>query len=299
MSNRPVIQDPLEKDFIRLLTDFGFKRVFGSKEHAGILKRFLNALFEGEMHIEKVEFRDKELIPAHIKGKKVQFDIYCTTDTDHHFILEMQQEESENFSDRILFYISKAIVNQGIKGVEYEMDPIYCIVITDFNLSNLKKSMLKDFRILDKRSHEEYTDKFRLIFLSLQEIPKYWEECETELIRQLYLIKNMENLTKESQPYLSGEYNDFFTASMTDNLTEEEAVAYSESYLKELDRQSAIRFTAKKNREEGIEIGEARGKEEERRKSIRLMLSFGISAQQIAENYDMPLEEVLKMAESE
>ncbi|MDE6741913.1 MAG: Rpn family recombination-promoting nuclease/putative transposase [Muribaculaceae bacterium] len=299
MSNRKVIQDPLDKDFIRLLTDFGFKRVFGSKEHVGILKRFLNALFEGEMHIEKVEFKNKELIPAHIKGKKVQFDIYCTTDTDQHFILEMQQEESENFSDRILFYISKAIVNQGIKGVEYELDPIYCIVITNFNLSNLKNSLLKDFRILDKRSHEEYSDKFRLIFLSLQEVPEEWEECETELIRQLYLIKNMENLTKESKPYLSGEYNDFFTASMTDNLTEEEAVAYSESYLKELDRQSAIRFTAKKSREEGIEIGEAKGKEEERRKSIGLMLSFGISAQQIAENYEMPLEEVLKIAQSE
>ena len=65
----------------------------------------------------------------------------------------------------------------------------------------------------------------------------------------------MENLTKESKPHLSGEYNDFFTASMTDNLTEEEAVAYSESYLKELDRQSALRFTAKKNREEGREEG--------------------------------------------
>ena len=176
-------------------------------------------------------------------------------------------------------------------------------MITNFNLSNLKKSLLKDFRILDKRSHEEYSDKFRLIFLSLQEVPKYWEECVTELIRQLYLIKNMENLTKESKPYLSGEYNDFFTSSMTDNLTEEEAVAYSESYLKELERQSALRFTAKKNREEGreegIEIGEAKGKEEERRKSIRLMLSFGISAQKIAENYEMPLEEVLRLAESE
>ena len=62
-------------------------------------------------------------------------------------------------------------------------DVRFRIVITNFNLSNLKKSLLKDFRILDTRTHEEYSDKFRLIFLSLQEVPKYWEECETELIR--------------------------------------------------------------------------------------------------------------------
>ena len=297
MSKRNTIIDPLERDFIRLLTDFGFKRVFGSKEHAGILTRFLNALFEGEMHIEKVEFKDKEILPAHIKGKKVQFDIYCTTDTDHHFILEMQQEESENFSDRILFYISKAIVNQGIKGVEYQLDPIYCIVITDFNLSNFEKSLIKDFRIMDRRSHEEYSDKFRLIFLSLKQIPRQWEECDTELTRQLYLIKNMENLTKESKPYLSGEYDDFFTASKTENLTNEEAVAYSESYLKELDNQSVVRFTARKNREEGIEEGLKKGRAEGRAEGLlevaRNMLKSGMSILDISKFTNLPESEIL------
>lgn len=293
MSKRNTIIDPLERDFIRLLTDFGFKRVFGSKEHAGILKRFLNALFEGEMHIEKVEFKDKEILPAHIKGKKVQFDIYCTTDTDHHFILEMQQEESENFSDRILFYISKAIVNQGIKGVEYQLDPIYCIVITDFNLSNFEKSLIKDFRIMDRRSHEEYSDKFRLIFLSLKQIPRQWEECDTELTRQLYLIKNMENLTKESKPYLSGEYDDFFTASKTENLTNEEAVAYSESYLKELDNQSVVRFTARKNREEGIEEGLKKGRAEGILEVARNMLKSGMSILDISKFTNLPESEIL------
>ena len=52
MSKRNTIIDPLERDFIRLLTDFGFKRVFGSKEHAGILKRFLNALFDVHLTLE-------------------------------------------------------------------------------------------------------------------------------------------------------------------------------------------------------------------------------------------------------
>lgn len=280
MGKSKIIKNPLEKDFINLLTDFGFKRVFGSKEYAGILLQFLNALFEGEMHIKSVEFKSKELLPERITGKKVQYDIYCTTDTDKHFILEMQQEESENFSSRILFYTSKAIVDQGLRGIEYELDPVYCIVITNFNLSNMRKSMVKDLMLMDRFTHEVYTEYMRIMFISLVEIPKEWDECTSELTRLLYLIKNMENMTKKSKPYLSGEYDEFFTASSTGNLTEEEAVAYSQSYFKDLENQSAVRFAESRSRAEGraegrVE-GRAEGKMEKAIEIAKSMISIGI-----------------------
>ena len=268
------ITNPMDRDFIRLLTDFGFKRVFGSKEHAGILMKFLNALFEGEMRITKVEFRDKELLPEHAAGKKVMYDIYCTADEDRHFIVEMQQEESENFADRILFYISKAIVNQGIKGVEYELDPVYCVVVTNFNLSHMSRSLVKDLMLTDRKTGEIYSSNMRILFLSLPEVPKEWDECDTELLRMLYLIKNMETLTRESKPYMSGHYADIFQASATGNLTPEEAVKYSESYFKELDNQSSLRFTAKKNREEG----RAEGRVEEKLDIARKMKRKGMDS---------------------
>ncbi len=252
MDRRKVIVNPLEKEFISLLTDFGFKRVFGSREHAGILLRFLNALFEGEMRVESVEFKDKELLPERMTGKRVLYDIYCTTDSGKHFILEMQQEESENFSSRILFYAAKALVDQGIKGVEYVLDPVYCVVITNFNLSGMRRSLVKDLMMMDKVTHEVYSENLRVMFISLIEVPDDWNKCESELTRMLYLIKNMENMTKESKPYLTGEYEDLFNASSTGNLTREEATAYSQSYFKELDHQSALRFTASKSMAEGI-----------------------------------------------
>lgn len=255
MKRQNAIIDPLKKDFISLLTDFGFKRVLGSKEHSTILLRFLNALFEGRMTVTNVEFRDKELLPMHSTGKKVQYDIYCTTDADTHFIIEMQQEESENFSDRILFYVCKAIVNQGIKGVEYELDPVYCVIITNFNMSGKERRLLKEMILMERSSGEIYTENMKLIFLALPEVSADWDNCKSELERLLFLIKNMENLTKDSKPYKSGEYDDVFTASSTEYLSNEEAVAYSKSYFKELDNQSAVRFAARKNREEGREEG--------------------------------------------
>ena len=244
------IEDPMTREFIRIMTDFGFKRMFGSKEHAHLLLRFLNALFEGEMNVTNIEFRDKELLPLQPKGKKVLYDIYCTTDRGDHFILEMQQVESENFAARILFYGSSAIIKQGIKGIEYQLSPVYCIVFTDFNLSGMSHTLIKDIVLTDKRTQEIYTDLLRIMFISLPEVPKEWGNCDTELLRILYLIKNMENMTRNSEPYKSGLYEEFFDAASTEHLTVEEAVAYSQSYYKEIENQSAVQFAAKKAAEQ-------------------------------------------------
>ncbi len=257
------IQNPLDKEFIRLLTDFGFKRVFGSKERKNILKRFLNALFEGRMRITELEFHDKEIIPEHIDGKKVVFDIYCTTDKGKHFIIEMQQEEVENFSERILFYVCRGIVNQGKRGIEYEIAPVYCVALTNFYMPGQERRLVNEIALMERKSHRPYTDKLNLIFIALPGVPKEWDECKTELQRLLYLIKNMENLSKESKPYKSGEYDDLFTASATGNLSKEESVAYSMSYFQALERESAIRFAEKKAAEaaekRGWKLGEERG----------------------------------------
>lgn len=259
MTRQNIPFDPLKKDFIRLLTDFGFKRVFGSKERPENLKRLLNALFEGQMHISHIDFRDKEMLPENPSGKKTLYDIYCITDDGKHFILEMQQVESENFSDRMLFYVCRAIVGQGLRGVEYELDPVICVVITNFNMTGRRISLVKDMMLMDKASHEIYSENLRLVFLALPEVPEQWDDCDTELARLLFLIKNMEELNKKSKPYLSGEYDDIFKASSTDSLNEEEVEYYSQSYLKTLDNQSAVRFAEKKYFAEGEAIGIAKG----------------------------------------
>ena len=251
--------NPLDRQFIRILTDFGFKRMFGSKEHAGLLMRFLNALFEGKMVIKSVEFRDKEVLPFHPNGKKILYDIYCTTDRGEHFILEMQQVESDNFTTRILFYGASAIIKQGVRGIEYDIAPVYCVVFTDFYLSGMSHTLLKDIVLTDRYTKEVYSELLRLIFITLPEVPAEWDDCDTEILRILYLIKNMENMTRDSKPYKSGLYEEFFDAASTQMLSDEEAVAYSDSYYKELENQSAVRLAERKAMERGMEKGIQKG----------------------------------------
>ena len=85
-------------------------------------------------------------------------------------------------------------------------------------------------------------------------------------------------MTRESKPYLSGEYNDLFNIASVGNLTGEEAQAYSQSYLKDLENQSAIRFAAK----ESLIEGEKRGRMEMLEEIIRRAKSAGFSEDMIA-----------------
>ncbi len=96
----------------------------------------------------------------------------------------------------------------------------------------------------------------------------------------------MENMTHESAPYRSGDYSDFFEASATQLLTNEEAVAYSQSYFKELENQSAVRFAADRSREEGWKEGRMEGLNEgiamERERIIESARKAGFTEDMIA-----------------
>ena len=168
------------------------------------------------------------------------------------------------------------------RGVEYDIDPVICIVFTDFNLSGMSRTLLKEILLIDRYTGEVYTDRLRYIFISLPEVPEDWDDCDTEFLKIIYLIKNMENMTRNSKPYRTGDYDDFFDAASTTQLTNEEAVAYSRSYLKEMENQSAVRFAAARSREEGEIKGREEGREEEKRRNIEAARKAGLSEDMIS-----------------
>ena len=45
-------------NYINPFTDWGFKRLFGQEFSKELLISFLNDLFEGELHIKNVTFKD-------------------------------------------------------------------------------------------------------------------------------------------------------------------------------------------------------------------------------------------------
>lgn len=79
-----------EERYISLLTDFGFKRVFGTVPNKDLLIDFLNSLFDGEQVVKDVTFLNSEHVGDVRSERKAIFDVYCENEQGEKFIVEMQ-----------------------------------------------------------------------------------------------------------------------------------------------------------------------------------------------------------------
>lgn len=309
-------QIEIKTEDINIQTDFGFKHVFGDIRNKRALILFLNALFAGRLIVTDVTYHDKEILPSEQKGKRIVYDVYCTshvrrgdspyfpvmqtppsykdTGADHHFILEMQNIYTPPFEERIVFYASKMIAGQGKAGWNYELESVFVVAVTDFNFSHLSPRLVRDVMLVDRESREALTDKLHILLCSLREVPGEWEKCDSELEYILYLIKHMEDMDSTSLAFREGNYADIFQAARSSSLKDDEKIAYSQSLERLRDTRIGITFAADKARAEG----RAEGKNEERRNSICIMLSLGVEPTAIAEKYRISVEEVFRIAET-
>ena len=78
----------IEERYISLLTDFGFKRIFGTKPNKDLLINFLNSLFDGFQVIKDVKYLNSEHVGDVFAERKAIFDVYCENERGEKFIVE-------------------------------------------------------------------------------------------------------------------------------------------------------------------------------------------------------------------
>lgn len=102
--------------YINPFVDFGFKYIFGREESKPFLIDFLNSLLcsePGFSPIVSLEYLDKEKSRGKREARGVIYDIHCETSSGKRFTVEMQNQSQAWFFDRMIYYVSKAIVDQG------------------------------------------------------------------------------------------------------------------------------------------------------------------------------------------
>ena len=120
--------------YINPFVDFGFKYIFGREESKPFLMAFLNSLLASEPGFEPIvelEYLDKEQsrIGKEIRG--VIYDIHCRTSNGKRFIVEMQNQSQPYFFDRLVYYSTRAIVEQGKRGHEWRFEYLSLIHISE------------------------------------------------------------------------------------------------------------------------------------------------------------------------
>ena len=122
--------------YIDPLTDWGFKRLFGTEVNKEILAGFLQVLFP-DREIRDIRYLNSEQLGLTREDRKSVFDVSCMTKSGEEFIVEMQRERQAYFRDRALYYSTYPIREQGSKGDwNYRLTPVYMVGILDFGMEH-------------------------------------------------------------------------------------------------------------------------------------------------------------------
>ena len=111
-----------EPYYICPLTDFSFKRIFGTESNKELLIAFLNQTLSSDTGIiTDITYLPQEQIGNSQFEKDVIFDIYCTNQGGDHFIIEMQRSKQHFFSNRVISYVCRAVSNSIRRGTWSEI----------------------------------------------------------------------------------------------------------------------------------------------------------------------------------
>ena len=278
--------------FINPFSDWGFKKIFGQEINKDLLIKFLNDLLDGEHHIEDLTFKDKEQLPELKSMRGIIFDVYCTTDKGEHFIVEMQNRYQPYFTDRSIYYASRTIVNQGIKGTveteygkrevwNYLLAPVYTICLLNYGIDELTPTKFRtDVALMDMKEKTIFSNRVRLIYLMLPLFDKKTEaECKTDFERWIYILKNMSTFERMPFEARNAVFKKLSEIADISALSVEDRERYDESIKVMLDYNATMEGAALLGRREGIEEGIKEGRKEGIKESklvtARLMLENG------------------------
>ena len=275
--------------FINPFTDFGFHRIFGQEVHKELLIDFLNQLLKDERHIIDITFLNPIQQPETIEDRGVIFDIHCRDDKGGLFVVEMQNGAQPYFYDRGIYYLSRAISNQGEKGKDWKFGlcPVYGIFLLNYKMG-INSKFRTDVILADRDTGRMFSDKIRQVYLELPWFTKEPDDCETDFERWLYLLKHMDTLERMPFKARKAVFDKLLEVADVANLSKDERVLYDEALKRYRDYKNTIDYAEEKGVEKGIKIG----KTEEQRLIAANLKKRGVNTEMIAQCTGLSIEEI-------
>ncbi len=288
--------ETIEERYISLLTDFGFKRIFGTKPNKDLLINFLNSLFDGFQVIKDVKYLNSEHVGDVFAERKAIFDVYCDNERGEKFIVEMQNAYQKYFKDRSLFYSTFPIREQAPKGAEwnFKLEHVYTVALLNFDLEEEafdKDDINHDVGLLDKKTLKVFNDKLSFKYVEIAKFNKTEEELDTLYDKWLYVLKNLSRLDERPSALKEKVFTKLFEEAEIAKFTPTELKEYEDSLKAYRDVKNSIDTALEKGREEGM----AKGMEKEKIATARRLLSMGLSEEQVSTATELPLEEIQKL----
>ena len=282
-----------EERYISLLTDFGFKRIFGTALNKELLICFLNSLFNGKQVVKDVMYLNSEHVGDVYTDRKAIFDVYCEGENGEKFIVEMQNAYQTYFKDRSLFYSTFPIREQAPKGSEWDfnLNNVYTVALLNFDMKDdafEKEQIRHHVQLCDTATHKVFYDKLEFIYVEIAKFDKSLEELETLYDKWLYVLKNLSKLDNRPKELRDRVFDRLFEESEIAKFTPLELREYEDSKKAYRDIKNSIDTAKREGIEEGMEKGIKKGieigqkKEHERLlNTARALFASGMSLEQV------------------
>ena len=301
-----------EERYISLLTDFGFKRIFGTEPNQDLLVNFLNSLFEGEQVIKKVTFLNSENVGDVYTDRKAIFDVYCENEQGEKFIVEMQNAYQTYFKDRSLFYATFPIREQAPKGADwnFKLKTVYVVALLNFNMNDEafdKQDIIHNVGLLERKTHREFNGSLKFKYVEIAKFDKKPEELVSLNDKWLYVLKNLSRLDRQPKELQEKVFSKLFTEAKIARFSKAELREYEDSLKAYRDIKNSIDSAEEKGKAIGRAEGRAEGRVEGRAEGItegmakgkietaRNLLAMGIPINTIVKATGLTEEEIMSL----
>jgi predicted transposase/invertase (TIGR01784 family) len=254
---------PLQDKYISLLTDFGFKRVFGTEPNKALLIDFLNTLLPAHHRIQDLSFKNNENLGQTPIDRKAIFDIYCQAASGERFIVEIQKAKQNFFKDRSIYYSTFPIQEHALKGEwNYELTAVYTVGVLDFVFDDHKNEDTLLHIVELKNQHcEVFYEKLKFIYIELPKFTKTLDELETHFDKWLFLFKHLAELNDRPSPLQEPVFTELFEVAEIANFSPTEQDVYQNSLKYYRDWYSIAETARKEGLEEGWQVGIEEGQQ--------------------------------------
>ena len=277
-----------EERYISLLTDFGFKRIFGTKPNKDLLIDFLNSLFNGEQVVKDVTLLNSEHVGDVHTDRKAIFDVYCENEKGEKFIVEMQNAYQTYFKDRSLYYATFPIREQAQKGEgwNYKLKHVYVVALLNYDMSDPAFSddtINHDIGLLDKQTHRVFNDKLTFKYVEISKFNKRIEELKTNYDKWLFVLQNLSRLDRQPEYLQTAVFNRLFAEAEIAKFTRAELREYEDS------------LKAYRDIKNSLDSAKQEGKKDKAIEIAKNLLEMGMSIDNIMKATGLSQEEIAKL----
>ena len=315
--------------YVDLLTDSGFKAVFGDQKNKQVLIDFLNAVLPDGRQVQDLTYSTTEIPGFAPNGKSVRLDLRCTDVDGTHFIVEMQKYNQKNFFKRCILYSSRVYGMDLTKGdADYDIPPVYLVAILAGECLNREhpfwdERFISEYTFREKVTGDTPDDTIFCTFVELKRFDKKLSECRDIIDKWCYALKYMSRLDKLPKEFQKEVFRRLFEASEIAQFSEDKRIKYEQEMISERDynnilataREEGLKMGheegydkglfegreegREEGRKEGREIGREEGREEgrikERQEIAKRLKNLGISDVVIAESSGLTIDQIKEL----